>query len=77
MTDTVIHHIRVSYDEDDPRVRSFVAYLKDDSHKDEMLGYYGSAKESHPSEKYVMKEGNDFSLSISDNGVCHIRLRGM
>jgi hypothetical protein len=77
MTDTVIHNIRVSYDEDDQRVQQFVKYLKADERKLEMLSYYGSAKESSPKEKYISTEGNDFSLTISDNGVCHIRLRGM
>lgn len=77
MTDTVVHHIRVAYDEDDDRVRAFVAHLKQEGKKAEMEGYYSSARAAQPGEKFVMVGENEFSFSVSDKGVCHIKLRGM
>lgn len=76
MTDTVIHSIRVSYDQTDERVRNLVTYLKNDNRKDEMLGYYNSAKEINPEEKYIVLFGNEFSLVCDSSHKCVLKLRG-
>ena len=76
MTDTTIHSISVTYDQDDVRVRDFVSYLKSEKRKKEMLGYYGSAKEMNPQEKYVMAFGHEFSFSCNSNHKCILKLRG-
>lgn len=77
MTDITIHSIRVSYEETDERVRKFVSYLKNEKRKNEMLGYYGSAKEIYPEEKYIVAFGDEYSLVCDNNHKCVLKLRGM
>jgi hypothetical protein len=77
MTDTVIHSIRVSYDETDERVRNFVSYLKSEKRNNDMLAYYRSAKEIYPEEKFVVLSDNEFSISCDNNHRCVLKLRGM
>ncbi|MEJ0001835.1 MAG: hypothetical protein WDN09_01450 [bacterium] len=76
MTEATIHHVRVTYDDSDPRVRDFVAYLKDEKRDAEMRGYYGSAREIFPGEKYIMAAGNEFSFSCNERHICTLKLRG-
>lgn len=76
MTDTVIHSIRVSYDQTDDRVRKLVSYLKGDDKKNEMMAYYNNAKEIHPDKKYITLFGDDFSLTCDSSHKCILKLRG-
>jgi hypothetical protein len=76
MTDTIIHHINISYDETDERVRKFIDYLKSEKRKQEMEGYYGSARASNPAEKYVLAFGHEFSFVCDGSHRCVLKLRG-
>jgi len=78
MTDTFIHNIRVSYDEEHERVRNFVAYLKKEESKDEMKAYYEEARRNKDNKIHLNdKLGNEFTLTYIGNYNCKLRLRGM
>jgi len=78
MSDLIIHHVNISYDESDERVRNFIQYLNSDSRKDLMMFYYKEAmKESSHSLSLNDKDGNDFTLVCSDGFNCTLSLRGM
>lgn len=75
MTDVTIHSIRLSYDETDERVRSFVNFLK--NRKEEFISYHNLAKSIFPEEKYIVRGGDEFSLVCDRNHKCILKLRGM
>lgn len=78
MTDTFIHNIRVSYDEEHERVRNFVTYLKKEESKDEMKAYYEEARRNKDNKIHLNdKLGNEFTLTYISNYNCELRLRGM
>ena len=78
MSDTVINHINVSYDESHQRVRDFIKYLKDEDRKEEMKAYFDEAKRNSDSKLHLSdKNGNDFTLVCTDGYNCTLRLRGM
>ncbi|MFA6324766.1 MAG: hypothetical protein WCX46_00880 [Candidatus Paceibacterota bacterium] len=78
MSDIVVHHINISYNESDERVRNFVKYLKNEERKDEMSEYFNKVKNS-PDGKIYLKDidGNEFSLFYNGGYNCALNLRGM
>ena len=73
-----MHNMHVSYDESRERVRSFVSYLKDEKHKDEMKEYYEEARKHSDGKIHIEdKHGNEFTLICSSGHNCELRLRGM
>ena len=78
MSDIIIHHINVSYDESDERVRSFTRHLKNDKAKDEMEQYYQEALAQKDGKLHISdKDGNEFTLICSAGHNCILTLRGM
>lgn len=78
MSDTVVHHINISFDESDERVRNFVKYLKADERKMEMEAYFNQAKQSPESKLYINdKKGNEFTLICTSGYNCNLGLRGI
>lgn len=78
MSDTVVHNLRVSFDETDERVRDFVKYLKSEKGKEEMIKYYTQASSSSDKKTYINDlEGNEFTLIHNGGYNCLLVLRGM
>jgi len=78
MSDTVVHNIKISYDESDERVRKFVTYLKSASMKEAMKSYYNQSQASSDKKININDEdGNEFTLACNENHICTLRLRGM
>jgi hypothetical protein len=78
MSDTVIHNIKISYDESFQEVRDFANYLKSDKRKEEMKTYYQEARRSEGYKIYLSdKDGNEFSLICDLEHICRLELRGM
>lgn len=78
MSDTIIHNIRISYDESHERVIDFVKYLKDEKRKEELKSYYNEARHSENNKIYLNdKFGNEFTLECTGEHKCDLRLRGM
>ena len=78
MSDTIIHNIRISYDETHERVRNFVKYLQADDRKEEMRSFYKEAHDSSDRKIHLNdKLGNEFTLECSGEHNCSLRLRGM
>jgi hypothetical protein len=78
MSDTVIHNIKVSYDESFQEVLDFAKYLKSEKRKDEMKSYYEEARHSPEYKIYLSdKNGNEFALICDIEHICRLGLRGM
>ena len=79
MTDTVIHNTRVSYDEDDERVRAFVKHLKNIEMKEEFRNSYEKARHGSEDKRVYLSDslGNEFTLECEGEHICNLRLRGM
>jgi len=78
MSDTIIHNIRISYDESHERVIDFVKYLKDEKRKEELKAYYTEARHSENNKIHLNdKFGNEFTLECTAEHKCDLRLRGM
>jgi hypothetical protein len=79
MTDTIIHNIRISYDEEHERVRDFIEYLKNDKRKEELRAYYEEARHRGQDNKIHLNDkfGNEFTLECHGEHLCSLRLRGM
>ena len=78
MSDTVINHINVSYDESDERVRNFVKYLKNENRKEEIRNNYQKARQNPEGKLYLSDEaGNEFTLVCTEMYNCTLGLRGM
>jgi hypothetical protein len=78
MSDTVVHHINISYDESDERVKNFVKYLKSEDRKTEMETYFNQAKQSPEGKLYLSdKKNNDFTLICTNGYNCTLGLRGI
>ena len=75
MSDAIIHHINVSYDESDARVVAFVKHLK--YAEGELEGYYRNALAEKDGKTYATdREGNEFTLVASPGHNCLLYLRG-
>jgi len=71
MTDITIRNIRISYDESDERVRSFIDYLKNEKRKEELKAYYKEAQHSEDNRIYLNdKLGNEFTLESIGEHLC-------
>jgi hypothetical protein len=78
MSDIVIHHINVSYDESHDRVKDFVKYLQADERKEEMKAYYDEARRESDNKIHLNdKFGNEFTMICTEGHNCTLRLRGM
>lgn len=78
MSDIIIHHIKISYDESDERVRKFVGYLKSKGAKSELEGYYKDALKQKDGKLHISdREGNEFTILCLSGHNCRLRLRGM
>lgn len=78
MSDTIIHNIKVSYDESHDRVKNFVEYLKNEKRREEMKAYYEEAKRSPHFKMHINDEhNNEFTLECEGDHRCDLRLRGM
>ena len=78
MSDTVIHKIKVSYDESFKEVLDFSKYLKSEKRKDEMIRYYEEARHSPGYKIYISdNDGNEFTLICDLEHICRLELRGM
>ena len=78
MSDTVVHNIKIAYDESDERVRNFIAYLKSIKMRDEIRKYHDEALRGVDKKiNIVDDEGNEFTLTCADLHLCTLRLRGM
>jgi hypothetical protein len=78
MSDIVVHHINISYDEADERVRSFVKYLKSEDRKAEIEAYFSQAKQSPEGRLYINdKKDNEFTLVCANGYNCTLGLRGI
>ncbi len=76
MSDAIIHHINISYDESDPRVVNFIAHLKRSN--EELEEYYEQSLKEPGGRLYVSdKEGNEFTLVCNSGHNCMLTLRGM
>ena len=78
MSDTVVHNIKISYDESDERVRRFVGHLKSVGMKEEMRKYHDEALGSSDKKIHLTDDaGNEFTLSCPDMHICNLKTRGM
>ena len=78
MSDIIIHHLKIFYDESDERVIAFIKYLKRESAKEELDGYYREALSNKDGKLYVKdKVGNEFTLICSQGHNCVLKLRGI
>lgn len=78
MSDTVIHNIKISYDESSQEVRDFANYLKSERRKDEMKSYYEQARHNEDYKLYISdKAGNEFTLICDLEHICRLQLRGV
>lgn len=78
MSDLIIHHIKVSYDESDERVRSFIKHLQGDKGRDDLEKYYQEALEQKDGKLHVEDTaGNEFTFHCRSGHICSVRLRGM
>jgi hypothetical protein len=78
MSDTVIHNIKVAYDESRAEVRNFANHLKNDKRREEMKIYHDEARHS-PDNKINLDDeyGNEFTLICEQEHICSLKLRGM
>ncbi len=76
MSDTIIHHINVSYDESDPRVTAFVKQLQHSPPADMEACYKKSLSEKGGKFYVSDREGNEFTVVSSEGHNCRIYLRG-
>ena len=78
MSDTVIHNIKISYDESHQEVRDFANYLKSDKRKEEMRGYYEEARNNREFKIYLCDiKGNEFTMICDLEHICRLGLRGI
>ncbi len=76
MSDTIIHHIKLSYDESDPRVLYFVKHLR--RTEGALLEYYEKCLKEKDGKIYISdEEGNEFTLICNPGHNCLLTLRGM
>lgn len=78
MSDTVVHNIKLSYDESDDRVRAYVSYLRGASAAENLKKYHDEALKSTEHKIYLSDEnGNEFTFTCDQVHICHLRTRGM
>lgn len=76
MSDIIIHHFNISYDESDERVVNFVKHLK--YAEGELEGYYDKTIADKSGKIFVSdKDGNEFALVCNPGHNCALTLRGM
>ncbi|HEU0085939.1 MAG TPA: hypothetical protein VFQ59_03210 [Candidatus Paceibacterota bacterium] len=78
MSDIIIHHIKLTYDETDERVRDFVKHLKADKEKEDMEQYYLEAMMQKEGKLNIEDmHGNEFTFYCQQGHMCRVGLRGM
>lgn len=78
MSDIIIHHYKIIYDEGEERVRNYVKYLKAFSNEEELTKYYEECLKDKNGRVYIEdKMGNEFTFICSKGHNCYLYLRGM
>lgn len=78
MSDIIVKHIKITYEEGDERVRSFVKFLQSDRSDNVLTKYYQQAiLEKDGILNVSDKAGNEFTFVCNNAHRCNLQLRGM